>query len=157
MPAITALLHTFNDGLRLGRALEALRPCDEILVIDHGSKDNTLRVAREYGAVVHKDCSYEQTSRLATSPWILCLLPIESVSEALESSLYEWKVYATSDVARISACSVFVRKEKDFGWEEPTPETRLVRWDWSEWNGALPREQRSTMLLQGDLLSFRLP
>jgi hypothetical protein len=33
MPKITALLHTHNDALRLGRALDSLRPCDEVLVI----------------------------------------------------------------------------------------------------------------------------
>jgi glycosyltransferase involved in cell wall biosynthesis len=157
MPAITALLHTFNDSLRLGRALETLRSCDEILVIDHGSTDHCVRIARDYGAIVREDYAYEQSSRLATNPWVLCLLPTESVSEALEGSLYEWRLYPESDVDRVGACSIFVRKETDSGWEEPTPETRLVRRDWTEWDGALPRELRSTMLLQGDLLRFRRP
>ncbi len=52
MPPITAFLHTHNDARHLGRALESLRPCDEILIIDHGSTDSTLRVAREYGAAI---------------------------------------------------------------------------------------------------------
>jgi glycosyltransferase involved in cell wall biosynthesis len=37
MPQLTALIHTHNDELRLGRALESLRPCDELLIFDHGS------------------------------------------------------------------------------------------------------------------------
>ncbi len=52
MASITALLHTENDALRLGRALETLYACDDILVVDHGSRDATVRVAREYGARV---------------------------------------------------------------------------------------------------------
>ena len=32
MPKFTALLRTHNDALRLGRALQSLRPCDEVLV-----------------------------------------------------------------------------------------------------------------------------
>jgi glycosyltransferase involved in cell wall biosynthesis len=52
MPGITALIHTHNDGLRLGRCLETLYPCDDILVVDHGSDDWTLRVAHEYGAQI---------------------------------------------------------------------------------------------------------
>ena len=50
MTSITALLHTKNDALRLGRTLETLYACDDILVVDHGSRDATARVARAYGA-----------------------------------------------------------------------------------------------------------
>ena len=52
MALITALLHTENDGLRLGRALETVYACDGIVVVDHGSRDSTVRVAREYVARV---------------------------------------------------------------------------------------------------------
>jgi glycosyltransferase involved in cell wall biosynthesis len=50
MPPITALLHTRNDALRLGRALEMLLPCAEILIVDHDSGDATHRIAHQYGA-----------------------------------------------------------------------------------------------------------
>jgi glycosyltransferase involved in cell wall biosynthesis len=50
MPKLTALLHTHNDALRLGRALQSLRPCDQVLVIDENSEDDTEKVARDYGA-----------------------------------------------------------------------------------------------------------
>ena len=52
MTSITALLHTHNDALRLGRALETVYACDDILIVDHGSEDSTVRVARDYGARV---------------------------------------------------------------------------------------------------------
>jgi len=39
MPKISALLHTHNDALRLGRAPESLRPCDEVLAIEDCSED----------------------------------------------------------------------------------------------------------------------
>src|ERR1017187_2518557 len=52
MPRITALLHTHNDAFRLGRALDSLRPCDEVLVIDDRSEDDTSKVAREHGATL---------------------------------------------------------------------------------------------------------
>lgn len=157
MPNITALLYTHNDGERIGRALESLRACDELMVVDRGSSDDSLRIAREYGATIRRVEECEHPTRVAACPWVLCLLPTESVSEALESSLYEWKLYPKSDVARIAACSLFVREEVAGGWGEPLPETRLVPRDWVEWSGTLPRELRSTMLLQGDLLRFRIP
>lgn len=157
MPPITALLHTLNDEKRIGRALETLRSCDEILVIDQGSSDDCLRAARQYGAVIRHAETAATAIQHAACPWILCVLPSESVSEGLESSLYEWKLYAESDVVRIAACSLFVREETESGWGDPIPETRLVRRDWKDWNGWLPMEMRSSMLLQGDLLRFRAP
>ena len=157
MPLITAILHSHNDGARLGRALETLRPCDEIVVIDHDSSDDSVRVARQYGAVIRRAVEGEAASRLASCPWVLCLLPTESVSEALESSLYEWKLYSAEDVEHIAACSLFVREELEEGWGNPQPETRLIPRTWTEWKGALPGGPRSSMLLQGDVLRFRNP
>jgi glycosyltransferase involved in cell wall biosynthesis len=157
MPPITALIHTYNDGARIGRTLESLRACDEFIVVDRGSSDQCVRIAREYGAIVRSAGVCPLPSRIAACPWVLCVLPTESISEALESSLYEWKLYAESDVSPIAACSMFVREEVEGGWGEPCPETRLVPRDWHEWEGDLPRELRSSMLLQGDLLRFRNP
>ena len=52
MALITAILHTCNDELRLGRALQTLLSCNQILIIDHCSTDCTLRIAREYAASI---------------------------------------------------------------------------------------------------------
>ena len=46
MPPITALLHTKNDSLGLGRALETLLPCSEIL------KDRIARCDRSNETVL---------------------------------------------------------------------------------------------------------
>jgi len=54
MLRISALLHTKNDAQRIGRALDSLRPCDEVLVIDHDSEDETAKIARDHGAKVQK-------------------------------------------------------------------------------------------------------
>src|SRR5450755_4054937 len=99
MPSITALLHTKNDGLRLGRALETLYACDDILVVDHGSRDATVRLAREYGARVvdarpgPSPADYVRSIQTASESrrWILCLDPHESLTEKLAASLFEWK------------------------------------------------------------------
>src|ERR1700744_2692611 len=94
MPKITALIHTLNDGLRLGRTLDSLRCCDQVGVIDHGSSDETEKVARDHGAVLKKGipgvehCTYAVD---CSNDWVLCLCPNESASEQLEASLFEWK------------------------------------------------------------------
>jgi glycosyltransferase involved in cell wall biosynthesis len=160
MPPITAILHTFNDAARLGRALETLHPCDEILVVDHGSTDATLHIARQHAARIRVAEPLSQPhshTALATHNWIFCLLPSESLSEGLAASLFEWKLYEISDVRNIPACSAFVRVETESGWVETAPSTRLVPRHWDRWNGALPVEDQRSMLLQGDLLRFCRP
>ena len=160
MPPITAILHTFNDAVRLGRALETLHPCDEILVVDHGSSDATLQVARQHAAqisIVSPGQGPLHQLASAKHDWILCLLPSESLSEGLQASLFEWKLYESDDVRRVPACSAFVRLETEQGWVEHAPSTRLVPKQWERWNGHLPADDLRSMLLQGELLRFSRP
>lgn len=156
MPTITALLHTQNDALRLGRALEMLFPCDDVLIIDHGSDDGTSQVAREYGARVlpsQPDVSYREMAR---ADWIFSLDPRESVTEALAASLFEWK--AEQIASNIRAFSVYRRDETAEGWiDNPIAQTRLVRADWNQWAGHFPRHDASALTLEGDLLHFIFP
>lgn len=105
MTSITVLLHTFNHALQLGRALETLYPCDEILIVDHHSQDATLHIAREYGARIlqaSSNCTPDQYWRRASFDWILCLQPDESLTEALAASLYEWKCTRTVGIGSVS-------------------------------------------------------
>ena len=158
MNAITALLHTRNDGLRVGRCLETLYPCDEILVVDHGSQDGTRRIAHEYGAQVvqaGEHSSVVQYLRLARTEWILCLDPRESLTEALAASLFEWKSEAPF---RPGAFSVFVREETAEGWiANPAAQTRLVPAGWERWEERVPRNEPSAVALEGELMRFVLP
>ncbi len=158
MPGITALVHTHNDALRIGRCLETLYPCDEILIVDHGSEDSTVRVAREYGARITQATSLREQLQCglgAARDWILCLEARESLTENLAASLYEWKVESPQGQP---AFSIFVREETAEGWVgNPTAQTRLVPSLWNQWNGNLPTNQASACTLEGELLRFILP
>ncbi len=160
MPPLTALLHTSNDALRLGRALEMLFPCDEILIVDHASTDSTRRLVRDYGARL-VDSPHTTTPgdflQLARHDWILCLQPTESISESLQATLFEWKLASPLTLAA-SAFSVFVRQETATGWLDiPAPETRLVPRNWPHWHGRLPVSEPSALALEGEILRFALP
>jgi hypothetical protein len=156
MPSITGVLHTKNDGLRVGRCLETLYPCDDIVVVDHGSSDATVQVARTYGASVLKaknGASIDQYLR-SIQGWVLCLDPSESLTESLAASLFEWK---TGDAAR-GAFSVFLREETPTGWvENPAAQTRLVPRSWERWDGRFPTHEPAAVALQGELLRFVFP
>ena len=160
MHRITAVLHTHNDGLRLGRCLETLYPCDEAWIIDHGSEDDTVRVAREYGArvmMVRSPGDAEQYLRHLNAGWVLCLSPKESLTEALAASLYEWKSEPHSPLAA-TAFSVFLREETSQGWiAHRVAQTRLVPSHWSLWKDFFPVSAGSSAALDGALLRFWLP
>jgi glycosyltransferase involved in cell wall biosynthesis len=159
MPSITALLHTEDDALRLGRCLETLHPCDKIVVVDHGSRDLTVRIAREYGAIVlpaERESSPNFYLQHADPAWVFCLDPRESFTEGLSASLFEWKLLPLSPTP--SAFSVQMREETDQGWAGlPTPQTRLVPYGWNRWMGRFPINEPSAATLEGELLRFTLP
>ena len=161
MPSITALLHTKNDGLRLGRALETLYACDDILVVDHSSRDCTVRIAREYGARVAEASAGFATQdylRFARAGWILILDPCESLTEKLAASLFEWKSELLQTAGSLSAFSVFLREETAQGWMEVSaPQTRLVPLNWRFWNGRFPVQETSARALEGEVLRFVFP
>lgn len=160
MPGITALLHTHHDALRLGRALEILYPCDEILIVDHDSRDATVQVAHEYGARVigmQANGSLDQYVEFVRQPWILCLDPRESVSEGLIATLFEWKSQISLQ-GSAPAFSVRIREETAQGWmTHPLPHTRLVPRNWTRWEGAFPAREPSALTLEGDILRFVFP
>jgi glycosyltransferase involved in cell wall biosynthesis len=166
MPLITALLHTANDGQRLGRALEMLLPCAEILIVDHHSTDATVRVAREYGARVVEARGQAPANHYleeALHDWILCLLPSESITEGLQATLFEWSSLPDAAVAEPSGFSVVVREQvgkdwMDRDWRElPEPEIRLIPRNWTLWHGNLPAHHPSSRALEGELLRIAFP
>ena len=158
MPKLTALLLTHNDALRLGRALDSLRPCDEVLVVDEQSDDDTEKVAREHG-VVFKAAIPGVTGGAyamdATHEWILCLRPNESLSDDLEASLLEWKEKELDD--SVTCYSVGLREEGGDGWESRPPEVRLVNRNKFNWTGDMPPNELCGGTLKGEVLSFRQP
>ncbi|MGA8437037.1 MAG: hypothetical protein WB762_32980 [Candidatus Sulfotelmatobacter sp.] len=161
MPPITALLHTTNDALRLGRALETLLPCAEVMIVDHHSPDATLRVARAYGAQILRaeaGATTEHYLERARCDWILCLDPSESITEKLQATLFEWSSLSNESLLHAAAFSVFVREQTDGTWQHHSaPETRLVPRGWDSWNGHLPAHKPSSLALEGDLLRIAFP
>lgn len=162
MPRISALLHTKNDAQRIGRALDSLRPCDEVLVIDHDSEDETAKIARNHGATVKKAIQGVEDGAYAMDAkhdWILCILPCEALSEGLEASLLGWKHETDGDdletLSSVAALAFRVLRETDHGWEKTPAQTRLVNRQVVNWTSALPPDSNGAVALPGDLLHFR--
>jgi glycosyltransferase involved in cell wall biosynthesis len=94
---ISATIITFNEERNIARVIESLRCCDEILVLDSGSNDRTVEIAKNLGArVVEASWSGYAAQKniaaeLATNDWILALDADESLSEALEAEIWQIK------------------------------------------------------------------
>jgi hypothetical protein len=161
MPPITALLHATNAALNLGRALETLLPCTEILIVDHVSSGATRRVAREYGARFVRalpSAAAEQYLHHTSHDWILCIDPAESLTEGLQASLFQWTLLPAASVAGKPSFSLFVREQVSENWRTcPSPETRLVPRNWTQWNDLLPANSPSSIPLEGELLRLAFP
>lgn len=159
MPKFTALLRTHNDALHLGRALQSLRPCDEVLVIDDCSEDDTAKVAREYGAVLKTaipGVSPGAYAMDAEHEWIFCLRPNESFSDGLEAALLEWKEQDPG--TNVTCYSVLVREESGEGWRDCPAEVRLINRKMVNWIGDdMPPAQQDCARMRGELLCFHHP
>ena len=93
VPRLSATVITRNEGDRLQACLASLAFCDELLVVDSLSDDDTAEVARRCGARVierpfrgyrdQKQFAVEQASH----DWVLCLDADERISPALRAEI----------------------------------------------------------------------
>ncbi|WP_238325940.1 glycosyltransferase family 2 protein [Bryobacter aggregatus] len=94
---ISAAIITFNEERNIGRAIESLRCCDEILVIDSGSSDRTVELAKIHGATVIETFwrGYAAQKNFAAEScqhdWVLSIDADEALSESLEGEIWQLK------------------------------------------------------------------
>lgn len=94
---ISAAIITLNEQRNIARAIESLRCCDEVVVVDSGSSDRTCEIAANLGARVveaqwrgfagQKNYAMEQCSH----DWVLSVDADEALSEALEGEIWQLK------------------------------------------------------------------
>src|SRR5512138_3702685 len=94
---ITATIITLNEERNIARAIESLRCCDEILVVDSGSSDRTCEIAAKLGARVVESVwlgyagQKNYASDHAAHDWVLSIDADEALSEALEAEIWRLK------------------------------------------------------------------
>jgi glycosyltransferase involved in cell wall biosynthesis len=93
VPKVSVVVITLNEAAHLAACLDSVRWADEILVVDSGSTDDTLAIARRYTAriVVNDWPGYAAQKNFAATQtshdWILSLDADERVSPELASEL----------------------------------------------------------------------
>jgi glycosyltransferase involved in cell wall biosynthesis len=111
MNRLSACLVTLNEEHNLPRVLGSLEGiADELIVVDCGSQDRTIEIAREHGAKIvnHPWTNFAEQKNLAAAAashdWILSLDADEELSPELRGALLGWKKeeprYAVYEFAR---------------------------------------------------------
>ena len=91
--ALSACIITYNESDRIGACIEALHFCDEIVVVDAHSTDDTRTIATRLGArVIERDWpGYRSQKQFATDAaqhdWVLCVDADERVTPALRAEI----------------------------------------------------------------------
>jgi len=90
---VSAVVITLNEEANIQRCLESLAFCAELLVVDSGSTDDTVAIARRLGAKVlyQKWLGFGKQKQFsvtrAANDWVLCLDADEWLSDELASSI----------------------------------------------------------------------
>lgn len=123
MATITAVVHTRNSDKTLDLCLRSVAWCDEIFVVDMGSTDKTVAIAKKYGAKVYEvksDYGFADPIRneylgKVKTDWTLIVDSDEEVPDTLAAKL--------KDLMQVSTVSGYSlpRKNIIFGrWIEHT-------------------------------------
>lgn len=166
--SISAILITLNEEKNIARCLESISFCDEIIVIDGGSSDKTIEIAKSFGAKVEVKTQWQgfgaQKSiavSLASGDWVLSIDADEVVSPELKLEILQ-----AIDQDRING--FFINRLSNFlghwmrhgGWH-PDYILRLARKNECQFDLAPIHEKMivngPTGYLQGRLLHYSYP
>jgi len=139
---ISATIIARDEERNIARAIESLRCCDEIVVVDSGSVDRTVEIATELNARVIESPwrgyagqkNYAATQ--AAHDWILSIDADEALSEALEADLWLLKKHGPRyDAYTMPRLAQYMGKWiLHSGWH-PDRKVRLYHRNHGQWVG----------------------
>jgi glycosyltransferase involved in cell wall biosynthesis len=162
---ISATIITFNEENNIKRCIKSLDFCDEIIVVDSLSNDNTCAIAKELGVKVinQKFLGHIAQKQLAVdncnNDWILSLDADEEVSKELKESIL---TLVTSDLVNdaysMNRVSFHLGRWIRYGGWYPDKKVRLFNKLKASWGGYNPHDKvivnGSVGHLKGDLLHY---
>ena len=160
--SLSAIVITKNEEAVIGRCLGSVAWADERIVLDSGSSDCTLSIAREHGAKTHVTTDWPgpaaQRNRaidLAAGEWILALDADEWVSPELRAEIERTIASPTPHAAfRMPRLSSYCgRPMRHSGWW-PDHVSRLLRRGHARFGGGIVHDH---LLPQGSVGTLRAP
>ncbi len=142
LPTIGIAVIAKNEADRIGRLLDGAAFADEVVVVDSGSTDDTVRICRQAGArvVTHPWQGYAAQKQFAleqlSTDWILNLDADESVSPELAAEIRASVSQAADDVCGFTMprLSWYLGRWIRHGGWYPDRKLRLVRRHAGTWS-----------------------
>jgi glycosyltransferase involved in cell wall biosynthesis len=166
MPEISACIISFNEESKIEDCLKSLLPvADEIILVDSGSTDRTIDIARKYTDRIssHPFAGYGKLKNFATGmashDWILSLDCDERLSPELQQSILAIKDRLNSNNAYSMARRTFyIYRWLNHCWY-PDTKTRLfnrttAQWADSDIHESVTSTDVKVAKLEGDILHY---
>jgi glycosyltransferase involved in cell wall biosynthesis len=162
---ISATIVTLNEEKNIGRAIESLLCCDEIIVVDSGSTDRTVSIAQQRGArvTVREWPGYAQqknfAASLASHDWVFSIDADEALGEELEAEIMalKEKPFAADAYSMPRLAQYLGKWIRHSGWY-PDRKIRLYDRRKGRWTGEYVHEtvrvDGLVLELQSNLLHF---
>ncbi len=147
MLKISAIIITFNEEGRLKTCLESIKWCDEIILVDSGSTDNTLNIARQFSEQVFienwKGYGPQKQSALekATGQWVLSIDADEVVTSELAREIKAAVSSADKAGYYIPRKNFYKNKWLRHGGQYPDYVLRLFRRDSGRFSPSMVHEK----------------
>lgn len=145
--SITGIVITKNEEKMLGEALKSLSWVDDLIVVDTGSTDKTIQIAKKNSArIVHSDGKHfsdwrNQGLKNSKNDWILYLDADERITPELKNEILESMVGSKFSAYAIPRKNIILGQEFKHGGQYPDYVKRLYkRIDLKNWIGNLHEE-----------------
>lgn len=158
----SAVIISLNAASQIEACLKSVAFADEVVVVDSGSSDETVEIAKRYGAkVIHQDwLGYGKQKQFAVSrashDWVLCLDTDERVSDVLRTSIEKVLHDPKFRAYKMPRCNRFMGRWLRHGEGYPDWSLRLFNQQYANWSDDSVHEKIVGAMvagkLEGDLL-----
>ena len=137
---LSVTIITKNEEKRIAKCLESVSFADEILVVDSGSTDRTVEIAKQYGARVIEQpwLGYGRQKQFAVDQaehdWVLCLDADEWLSPELSFAIQKELSSLEFDAYAFPRCNRFMGRWLRYGEGYPDWSTRFFNKKKARWS-----------------------
>jgi (heptosyl)LPS beta-1,4-glucosyltransferase len=147
MNDISVVIITYNEEKNIARCLESVKWANEIIIVDSGSTDNTINIAKSYGAIVYSQewLGFGPQKNLAIlksrCKWILAVDADEVISHELSESILDAVESGSSICYKFKRVSQFCGKWIKYGDWRNDLIIRLFRRDLAKYSNDMVHEK----------------